>query len=348
MDEIGFRTTKIETAMSVGERLALTRRRAGVDLGRIAKNLNIRQDYLKAIEENREEDLPPDIYVRGFIKSYGDFLGLDGYALVRHYQEERQVKEKVDKDQSGEEEMMVSERPKKKRFNFIITPRVMRIGGIVLVVAALLFYLWYQFSGLATAPELTVSSPYNDRTIKEEMILVVGQTHPDAELMINNQPVQLDAEGNFKENIGLQEGLNNIIIVARNGLGKESIAERRIMVEKGEGATPTEAVDILGGEKKCEVTVRIKDKATWVRVERDGELAYSGMMLADSEQTFSAEEKIVLSSGDARATEVIFNGEDLGLMSEVEEPLRDREFVATRENIHDEEISIGEEIPVEE
>jgi len=107
MDENGFRTTKMETAMSVGERLLMARKRAGVDLARIAKNLNIRTDYLAAIEEDRDEDLPPDIYVRGFIKSYGDFVGLDGNSLVRHYREERNLEDKVKKEEKGDEAAVV-------------------------------------------------------------------------------------------------------------------------------------------------------------------------------------------------------------------------------------------------
>ncbi len=70
---------------SVGALLKASRSRLGIDLAVIADTLRIRLVYLEAIEAGRYEDLPGGTYAVGFIRSYGDQLGLDGMELVRRF-----------------------------------------------------------------------------------------------------------------------------------------------------------------------------------------------------------------------------------------------------------------------
>lgn len=70
---------------SVGALLKASRSRLGIDLAVIAETLRIRLVYLEAIEAGRYEDLPGGTYAVGFIRSYGDQLGLDGMELVRRF-----------------------------------------------------------------------------------------------------------------------------------------------------------------------------------------------------------------------------------------------------------------------
>ncbi len=70
---------------SVGALLKASRTRLGIDLATIADTLRIRLVYLEAIEDGRYEDLPGGTYAVGFIRSYGDQLGLDGMELVRRF-----------------------------------------------------------------------------------------------------------------------------------------------------------------------------------------------------------------------------------------------------------------------
>jgi cytoskeleton protein RodZ len=76
---------------SVGALLKASRIRLGIDLAAIAETLRIRLVYLEAIETGRYEDLPGGTYAVGFIRSYGDQLGLDGMELVRRFKLETGV-----------------------------------------------------------------------------------------------------------------------------------------------------------------------------------------------------------------------------------------------------------------
>ena len=75
----------------VGERLRQERERKNLTLKDVENALNIRTAYLQAIEEDRFEVIPGEVYVKGFIRNYGNFLGLDGSQLVAMYREARQA-----------------------------------------------------------------------------------------------------------------------------------------------------------------------------------------------------------------------------------------------------------------
>lgn len=70
-------------AHEVGAELGETRRARGRSLAEAQSELRIRAAFLQAIEEGRLGDLPGPAYVAGFVRSYGDYLGLDGADAVR-------------------------------------------------------------------------------------------------------------------------------------------------------------------------------------------------------------------------------------------------------------------------
>jgi cytoskeleton protein RodZ len=72
-------------ALPIGESLCEARARRGIELSDVEQATKIRVKYLRAMEEERWEVLPGAAYARGFLRTYGDFLGLDGNALVEEY-----------------------------------------------------------------------------------------------------------------------------------------------------------------------------------------------------------------------------------------------------------------------
>src|SRR2546430_9758776 len=51
----------------------------------VQKAIRIRDRYLQALEEERWELLPGDAYVKGFLRTYADYLGLDGQLYVDEF-----------------------------------------------------------------------------------------------------------------------------------------------------------------------------------------------------------------------------------------------------------------------
>ena len=69
----------------IGESLREARVKRGLSPADVQKAINIRDRYLQALEEERWELLPGDAYVKGFLRSYADFLGLDANLYVDEY-----------------------------------------------------------------------------------------------------------------------------------------------------------------------------------------------------------------------------------------------------------------------
>jgi len=80
-----FNEPQQEQLKEIGAYLGQVRQEKSIRVEEIAAKTLIRQHFLEALEEGRFEDLPEPIYVQGFIRRYGDILGLDGTSLARSF-----------------------------------------------------------------------------------------------------------------------------------------------------------------------------------------------------------------------------------------------------------------------
>ena len=71
--------------LEIGSNLREARIRHRVELARVQADTHIRTRYLKALEDERFDLIPGDAYVRGFLRTYADYLGLDAELFVDEY-----------------------------------------------------------------------------------------------------------------------------------------------------------------------------------------------------------------------------------------------------------------------
>ncbi len=71
------------TDLSVGDILHRARTRTDITLEYAAQQTRIRVSYLQAIEDGQLDRLPGRIYAIGFIKTYAEFLNLDGEKIIQ-------------------------------------------------------------------------------------------------------------------------------------------------------------------------------------------------------------------------------------------------------------------------
>jgi len=69
----------------IGNSLREARLRQGLDFVEIEQSTKIRGKYLRALEDEQFEVLPAQTYVKGFLRSYADYLGLDGQLYVDEF-----------------------------------------------------------------------------------------------------------------------------------------------------------------------------------------------------------------------------------------------------------------------
>jgi cytoskeleton protein RodZ len=66
----------------IGATLREARMRAKIDINEVESRTKIRAKYLRAIENEEWNLLPGDVYVKSFLRTYGDFLGVDSRQLI--------------------------------------------------------------------------------------------------------------------------------------------------------------------------------------------------------------------------------------------------------------------------
>ncbi|MEZ5099424.1 MAG: DUF4115 domain-containing protein [Thermoleophilia bacterium] len=69
----------------IGNSLLEARMRQGLDLPQLELETKVRAKYLRALEEERFDQLPAETYVRGFLRVYAERLGLDPQLYVDEY-----------------------------------------------------------------------------------------------------------------------------------------------------------------------------------------------------------------------------------------------------------------------
>lgn len=224
-----FNSKEVSGPRNLGEVLLWEREKRRYTLEQAAKALNVRQAYLENLEKNEIDQLPADIYARNYLRKYANFLHLPEREILFLYEREKKLRENL-KEKSGEGKIT---REKDPSFSFVLTPRLIKISAVLVLVIFFLIYLWYQVSDLSAPPKINIIEPSAaEQTLKEKTILVVGETSPDAALTINGQPIHLNSEGKFQENISLQKGINVLRFEVKNRLGKKQTVEKKILVEE--------------------------------------------------------------------------------------------------------------------
>ena len=71
--------------ISLGNLLRKSREELHIALDEVVATTRIQRHYLEAIENEEWSKLPSQVFVKGFLRSYADFLGLDKETVIHHY-----------------------------------------------------------------------------------------------------------------------------------------------------------------------------------------------------------------------------------------------------------------------
>ncbi len=279
---------------TVGQILSETRINKGLTLEEAEAATKIRKKTLKMLEEGDWKALPSPTFAKGLIKNYGKFLGLDEKDLLAFYR--REVDERI----LGKK--AVTATPKSRGLRF--TPQLVTIGAIAAFALIVFIYLFLQFRSFTGAPSLELSEPKDNTKINSSEVNLVGKTWDDAILKVNGQQVQLSPGGTFSLPVSLNPGLNTITVTAENRFGKVSTIKRTVIVDNSVLEKQTEE------EKKVSVTVKAGANSVNLIIESDGQKEFEGILVSGSEKTFSAKERIKVSTNDGGATSVVFEGKE--------------------------------------
>ena len=80
----------------IGNSLREARLRQGLDHAQVELATKIRAKYIRALEDEEFAVLPGGTYIKGFMRSYAEFLGLDGQLYVDEYNSRHVVVDGLD------------------------------------------------------------------------------------------------------------------------------------------------------------------------------------------------------------------------------------------------------------
>ena len=126
----------------IGYSLKSARERKGIGFPEAELATKIRAKYIRALEDEDFAVLPADTYARGFLRTYADYLGLDGEIYVDEYASRFHNADWEDDPRSARRS-----RPRQPRRERTIERRAvfLALAGIALVTA-LVFAAW-KFGG---------------------------------------------------------------------------------------------------------------------------------------------------------------------------------------------------------
>jgi len=131
----------------IGSSLREARVRNGLEITDVERATKIRGKYLRALEDENFDVLPSQAYVRGFLRSYADFLDLDGHLFVDEYTSRFWVDEEQGSKRARR--IRVREQHHRRAERNMVLFTVVAIG----VVTALVIAAW-NYGGGAAEPKI--------------------------------------------------------------------------------------------------------------------------------------------------------------------------------------------------
>jgi cytoskeletal protein RodZ len=165
--------------------------RAKIDINEVERRTKIRAKYLRAMENEEWDLLPGEVYVKSFLRTYGDFLGLDSRQLMDDY------KRRYERPSDHElRPITPRSRDRERRRRRPVIPPWAVIGLVLVAVVATLYFVGrkpggstsnttgthantgpHRHSGQAAAGTHTTTKPKAVRTKVKLQLVATGQVY---------------------------------------------------------------------------------------------------------------------------------------------------------------------------
>ena len=271
----------------IGRILGQERKKKGLSLEEVEKATKIRKRYLDGLEREDYAVLPAGVYAQGFLKTYANYLGLDGEDLSRQLKSrrkprrERGINYNNTGPENGFEEPLIAptglQGTEKRRFP---TSAVVTLLVAVLILAVVIGALYFVGRGVEA------SRP--------------GEDNPSPQQPAKNPPKQGPEKVASREDAG-EAGAQK----------DEAVGSTEDEADAGaEGARQSAPPDSLS------VAIKVSDRPSWLLIRTDGTVVYAQVAQPGFSKTFEADRRLYIQGGDAGAVSMEINGQDAGTLGE--------------------------------
>ena len=273
----------------IGEKLKEARKSKGYTLDDLQQMTKIQKRYLIAIEEGNYDVMPGKFYARAFIKQYADTVGLNGDQLLEEYTDavphthDEESIEKISTDQT---------RVGKNTENAFLTKVQEYLPTILIGIIAVAIIAAIYFAVIKT-----------NNQGDEEMI-----TKESEEITVSSA----DSTANEKSESAMESSES-----------EESEENQGIEIVSSTGSATTYSV--TGSSEGSILTLTAAGGDSWISVEADGSTIDAQLITEGSNLETEIPEgtsSLLVIIGNAPATEVNLNGEDISYAPEAENSVR--------------------------
>jgi cytoskeletal protein RodZ len=242
-------------AAGVGDMLHAAREKKGVDLYRAERDTKIRARHLAALEAGDLAELPGTVYVKGFLRNYALYLGLDPAEVLDRLQDPQASPPRT----SPGVAVVVPPQPlTDPRRGVTLTPGVLVAAFLALIVLVFAGYVGLQLARFAQVPPLALDGQLVRTLAPDQTSVAVTGTAPGGATVdvfdAVEQPVGstvADGEGRWTIDLPVQKGQNDFTIRTRDpDTGRDADPLRMIVtvpVSAKPSAEPTPAPTPLQG-----------------------------------------------------------------------------------------------------
>jgi cytoskeleton protein RodZ len=270
----------------IGRILEQKRKEKGLSLDEVEQATKIRKRYLDGLERDDYAVLPAGVYAQGFLKTYANYLGLDGEALSRQLKSRRKPRRERGinynaEPENGFEEPLIAptglQGTEKRRFP---TSAVVTLLVAVLVLAVVIGALYFVGRGVEASRS--------------------GEDNPPPAQPAENSPKQDPEKVVSKEEAKEAGAQNNEAAGSKEDAGNAG-------AEDAQQSAPPDTL---------RVSIRVSDRPSWLLIRTDGTPVYEQVAEPGFSRTFEADRRLYIRGGDAGAVTMEINGQDAGTLGQ--------------------------------
>ena len=247
----------------------------GVPLEEISRITKIHIRFLEALEDNRFDELPGEVFIKGYIRSYANIIGSDVDEMLNSYEESIGNK-LIEKGPNSQSKLTNTA---KKYIGFVIAG---------LSILALLFFTKFIIldKNNPTAKIVRPSSLILGAAPKKETLPKIAENSlPHPEVSVTKKTLVVENElDTIKPKPEIQKQKNSLVVK--------------------EGETPGNM------EKPLKLTIKVKNNS-WFNITIDDFRGEDFILSAGEEKSYWGNEIFRLTIGNKQGTDLILNGKSL-------------------------------------
>lgn len=335
--------------LTPGKILKYYRIKKNFTLDDVSSATKIPLEQLGKVEADSFDNTDSEVFYKGFIKNYSDFLNLDTEKILAIFRRTIATKLSQETINTGttdkktitiekvnNSEIVKKSAPTKINFkelkdpkavfkkiktklkelfkNTSITPSFIASVVAVIVVLAVVSYLIIQFNNYKKDPQIEITSPADQSITQESFLEAEGITDPKNILFINDELINLDSEGKFSYEVQLSEGTNNIDFVVKRNESDDGIKITRTVVYEKPFVPVEEPVTEIPEEEPIVITDHTLSlemtEDVWIKLTIGDQKAINALLKAGEKKDYTWQDSFTISIGKPKTTKVIVDGEE--------------------------------------